>query len=177
MFSEEQQQILLNLARATVENEFIKKQIDGNLLDDPLFKQKLGAFVTIHKKKQLRGCIGSILAKSSLIETITTMAKKAAFHDPRFSQLKYAELEDITFEISILSPLSLVEDVSKISVGTHGLMLQMNGKSGVFLPQVPIEQEWNRIEYLDHLCLKAGLPISSWKKADLYQFTATVFSE
>jgi AmmeMemoRadiSam system protein A len=107
------------------------------------------------------------------------MALEAAFRDPRFPPLEAAELSKIDIEISALSPMEPCEDPRSVKVGTHGLYLKHRGRSGVLLPQVPVEQHWSLDEYLDYICVKAGLPARSYEApgAELYTFTATVFGE
>ena len=107
------------------------------------------------------------------------MALQAAFDDPRFPPLETSELSRIDIEISALSPMELCTDPSSVKVGVHGLYLVHRGRSGVLLPQVPVEQGWNQDEYLDYICIKAGLPPHSYDApgAELYTFTAVVFGE
>jgi AmmeMemoRadiSam system protein A len=138
-----------------------------------------GAFVTLHKGKNLRGCIGRMSAGLPLEETVHVMALEAAFGDPRFPPLEAEELPLCAIEISVLSPLELCPDPRQVKVGVHGLYLIRQGRAGVLLPQVPVEQGWNLDEYLDYICVKAGLPPRSYEAPDakLYTFTATVFGE
>jgi AmmeMemoRadiSam system protein A len=136
-----------------------------------------GAFVTLHSKGRLRGCIGSMLPREPLYMTVSHMARAAAFQDPRFPPLRPEEWPGVSVEISVLSPLTRCPDPQLIEVGRHGLLLVRLGSSGVFLPQVPVEQGWDRDRYLENLCVKAGLPQGSWKEpdAELYWFEALVF--
>jgi AmmeMemoRadiSam system protein A len=138
-----------------------------------------GAFVTLHIGKNLRGCIGSMIANSPLEETVRTMAAEAAFGDPRFPPLQEDELPRCTIEISALSPMEPCPDPRSVQVGVHGLYLIHRGRAGVLLPQVPVEQGWDLDEYLDYICVKAGLPPRSYEApgAELYTFTAIVFGE
>ena len=138
-----------------------------------------GAFVTLTIGSALRGCIGRMVGIKSLEETVLEMATAAAFEDPRFPPLEAHELSRCTIEISALSPLEKCPDPRSVVVGTHGLYLSYHGRSGVLLPQVPVEQGWDLDEYLDYICRKAGVPPGSYnqKDAELYTFTATVFSE
>ena len=150
-----------------------------------------GAFVTVHKTaegtggtragglRRLRGCIGRMTGAESLEKTVRTMAFEAAFGDPRFPPLQAAELPYCDVEISVLSPMKQCPDPEKVKVGVHGLYLICRGRSGVLLPQVPVEQGWNLDEYLDYICVKAGLPPKSYKapNAELFTFTAVVFGE
>jgi AmmeMemoRadiSam system protein A len=107
------------------------------------------------------------------------MALAAAFEDPRFPPLARGELERCGIEISALSPMEPCPDPRCVKVGVHGLYLTHRGRAGVLLPQVPVEQGWDRDEYLAYICVKAGLPPKSWEEpgAALYTFTALVFSE
>ncbi|QQO10903.1 AmmeMemoRadiSam system protein A [Breznakiella homolactica] len=138
-----------------------------------------GAFVTLREGKNLRGCIGRMAASEPLEKTIRTMAQEAAFGDPRFRKLRQEELNRCTIEISVLSPMELCPDPQTVTVGVHGLYLIYGGRAGVLLPQVPAEQGWDRDQYLDYICVKAGVPGGSYRQpgAELYTFTAAVFGE
>jgi AmmeMemoRadiSam system protein A len=138
-----------------------------------------GAFVTLHMGKKLRGCIGRMTAGAPLEETVQLMALEAAFGDPRFSPLQPGEFESCHIEISVLSPMERCADPGSVKVGVHGLYLVRGGRAGVLLPQVPVEQGWDLDEYLDYICVKAGLPAGSYQApdAELYTFTAIVFCE
>ncbi len=146
----------------------------ASVLDKPC-----GAFVSLHLGGELRGCIGRMAAVRPLRETVRSMARAAAFEDPRFPPLSETELAKCRIEISVLSPLERCADPDSVVVGVHGLYLIFRGRAGVLLPQVPVEQGWNREEYLDYLCRKAGVPPLSYREedAELYSFTAVVFSE
>jgi AmmeMemoRadiSam system protein A len=147
---------------------------DGSALTRPC-----GVFVTLHKGGNLRGCIGRMTAGLPLQETVRAMALEAAFGDPRFPPLRPGELEQCHIEISALSPMSVCKNPRSVKVGVHGLYLVRGGRAGVLLPQVPVEQGWNLDEYLDYICVKAGLPAGSCEAPDaaLYTFTAVVFGE
>ena len=141
--------------------------------------QHCGAFVTLHKGNFLRGCIGRMTVSSSLEKVVRIMALEAAFGDPRFPPLEAEELDRCHIEISALSPMSLCSDPGSVKVGTHGLYLSYRGRSGVLLPQVPVEQGWDLDQYLDYICIKAGLPPHAYEAegAELFTFTALVFGE
>ncbi len=136
-----------------------------------------GAFVSVHKGEELRGCIGVIEGVRPLHETVRKMATQAAFNDPRFDSLSPSELNEIQVEISVLSPLRKVEDVNEIQVGKHGLWVQKGTQTGVLLPHVATQQGWNRMEFLEWTCRKAGMPSGAWKDSDteIYVFTAETF--
>ncbi|RKX25635.1 MAG: hypothetical protein DRP47_09515 [Candidatus Zixiibacteriota bacterium] len=136
-----------------------------------------GAFVTITLHGNLRGCIGQIRAVHPLYKTIAEMAVAAAFDDPRFPELTKVEFEDLEIEISVLSPLERVHDFGEIEVGRDGLLIKLDLHSGLLLPQVASEHGWGVTEFLQQTCLKAGLPMNSYKKdnVEIYRFSAEVF--
>jgi hypothetical protein len=179
----EEQKILLALARevitAELEGRVLKEEVGRRNDEKSNLNTPCGAFVSLHIGHKLRGCIGRMTANLPLIETVRLMAKEAAFGDPRFPPLKKDELSALHIEISALSPMSPCNDPDQVKVGVHGLMLSKQGRSGVLLPQVPVEQGWNQKEYLDYICIKAGLPPNSYKAKDaqLFTFTAIVFGE
>jgi AmmeMemoRadiSam system protein A len=136
--------------------------------------------VTLRKHGQLRGCVGFTEPVYPLWEAVIRAAALAAFRDTRFFPVAKGELKDITIEVSVLSGLKPVKSADEIVIGKHGVVIRKGGNSGLFLPQVPVEQGWNRDEYLRYLCVeKAGLLPDDWKSADaqLYTFTTDVFSE
>jgi len=142
------------------------------------FNQKLSAFVTLKKEGNLRGCIGSIFPTQSLVDEIRTQAINAAVNDPRFDPVTANELAKCEIEISILSPIKPCPKYEDIHLGKHGIILKKGQKQAVFLPQVPIEQDWDLAVTLTSLSLKAGLPANAWKSdAEFFVFEATVFSE
>jgi AmmeMemoRadiSam system protein A len=120
-----------------------------------------------------------VRAVKPLRRTVAEMAVQAALHDPRFSPVSASELPGLDIEISVLSPLEEVKDVSTIEVGKHGLVIQEGSRSGLLLPQVATEYGWDRETFLDHTCMKAGLPAGSWRKKGvvILRFTAEVFGE
>lgn len=169
----------LKAVRKVLESYLKDKTIPNINFLDPKFEEERGVFVTLKKHGELRGCIGTIIPTQSLKEGLKEMAIAAATRDPRFYPVTYDELKDIEIEISILSPLIPVNDISEIVVGRDGLVLKKGFYSGVLLPQVPVEYGWDKDTYLRHLCLKAGLPPGSHLSPDakLFRFTAEVFSE
>jgi len=140
-------------------------------------KEKCGAFVTIHKEGMLRGCIGWLNATKPLFETIEEMAEAAAFRDPRFRPISEDELEFLDYEISVLTPFHRIGDVNEIQVGTHGILVRHGSRSGLLLPQVATERNWDRITFLEETCRKAGLSRDTWKdpSTEIYLFSADVF--
>ncbi|MFZ1035817.1 MAG: AmmeMemoRadiSam system protein A, partial [Smithella sp.] len=157
-----EKEVLLDIAKKAIEAEINHKEIPELIIDSENLKQKRGAFVTLKKSGQLRGCIGYIKAYKPLGETVQEMAIAAAFNDPRFPSLKSDELQYLTFEISVLSPFKRIKDVNEIEVGKHGLYIVRGCNSGLLLPQVAIEYEWDRETFLKETCHKAGLPLQAW---------------
>jgi AmmeMemoRadiSam system protein A len=175
-----EQASLAQLACRAIENGLTgKKQPDAAPPppEHAALRTPAGAFVTLHSQGRLRGCIGSLMPQEPLYMTVSRMAHAAAFQDPRFPPLRSEEWPGVSLEISVLSPPERCPDPERIEVGRHGLVLVWRGRSGVFLPQVPVEQGWNRARYLEGLCGKAGPPPGSWKQpgAELYWFEAMVF--
>jgi len=169
---------LLALARTTLEVYLEDGTIPPYETDDPVMTRRCGAFVTLKESGELCGCIGHLRADTPLYRVVQEMAVSAATSDPRFPPLTVEELDKVSIEISVLSPLRRITDTQQIEVGTHGLMIMQGGRQGVLLPQVPVEQGWGREEFLDNLCLKAGLPSDCWTgQPMLYAFTAVVFGE
>ncbi|MCM8791637.1 MAG: AmmeMemoRadiSam system protein B [Candidatus Omnitrophica bacterium] len=180
MLNKEQKRILLEIARRSIEF-YLKtgKKLEINQAD-PMLIEKCGAFVTLHKHGQLRGCIGNIIGDKPLYLTVRDMAIESAVGDPRFAPLDLEELKEVEIEISVLSPLKKVDDPQEIILGKHGVMVRKGFRSGVFLPQVATETDWSKEEFLSYLCShKAGLSPYAWKDKDteLYIFSAEVFSE
>lgn len=170
---------LLNLARDAIA-QYLK---NGKRTELPrstgVMKEVCGAFVTLHKGDELRGCIGNMIGRGPLVETVRDMAIAAATEDPRFPAVRPDELKCIDIEISVLSPLARIKDVGEIQVGTHGILMRRGMYQGVLLPQVATEWKWDREEFLTHTCLKAGLPIDAWKDPEtvIEIFSAEVFGE
>ncbi|MFW6109873.1 MAG: AmmeMemoRadiSam system protein B [Patescibacteria group bacterium] len=180
---ENQQQLLLNLARETLECFVREGEIPELSVDDPSLQEQLGAFVTLKKpedEQNLRGCMGVIEAKRPLWKVVQDRTVAAASKDPRFLPVTPDELDNIEIEISVLSKPRLVDDPSEIELGKHGVILEKNGRGGVFLPQVAEETGWDLENFLGHLCThKAGLRPDCWKSSEtcLFIFTAQVFPE
>lgn len=140
--------------------------------------QKWGAFVTLTKKGQLRGCIGHIEGTQPLINTVAEMAKAAALDDPRFQPVRPDELKDIEFEISVLTPIRKIKSINEIVVGRDGIIITRGYNKGLLLPQVATEYKWDRETFLGQTCIKAGLPKNAWKDSNtlIEIFSAEVFS-
>lgn len=175
------QKSLLKLARKVLGNHFLKKDYTLDPLPAEL-KEKRGVFVTLHKKGQLRGCIGYILPLKSIYDGVKENALNAAFHDPRFKPLAKEELSEIDLEISILTPpqkldfLNPNELIRKLRPKIDGVILEKNGHQATFLPQV-WEDLSDPFDFLQQLSWKAGLSIDAWKTATIYTYQAEVFGE
>jgi AmmeMemoRadiSam system protein B/AmmeMemoRadiSam system protein A len=175
--------MLLSMARQTLE-EFLKSGKppeffkDGNIPEN--LKKEAGMFVTLHRKGQLRGCIGYVVGRDPIYKAVVSLAISSATQDPRFYPVKYEELKDIDIEISVMSPLKKVASADDIIMGTHGVYIKKGFNSGLFLPQVATETGWDKVTFLRQLCSgKAGLPQDAWKEKDteIYVFTADIFGE
>jgi AmmeMemoRadiSam system protein A len=140
-------------------------------------REPYGAFVTLKRRDQLRGCIGHIVADRPLWHNVADMALAAAFDDPRFPPLTRAELDGLVVEITVLGPLSPCPDPESIEIGRHGLYVRRGMHSGLLLPQVPVEWGWDRLTFLRQTCRKAGLPEDAWRDPEtkIYWFEGTVF--
>lgn len=168
---------LLLIARQIVAGQF-QSSAGSTSTDMDGLQREGGAFVTLHKKGELRGCIGNFFSDKPLYKTVAEMALSAAFKDPRFSPLTRDELDEVDFEISVLSPLRHIDDVEEIEVGRHGIFITKGAMRGVLLPQVATEQKWDRETFLAHTCMKAGLPSDEWRHgAKIEVFSAQVFGE
>ncbi len=149
---------------------------DMELVPGPVLLENRGAFVTLTQNRMLRGCIGYIEGIKPLMQAVVENAASAAVGDPRFRPVTPEEIPTLDLEISVLSPLQSVPGPSDIIVGTHGILLDKDGRRSVFLPQVAGEQGWDLETTLTHLALKAGLPADAWRDGAQFQvFTALVF--
>ena len=177
MFSPDQQRFMLQLARRAVTAAVTEGKIITLAEVEEAFNRLAGAFVTLSKFGQLRGCIGYPEPTLPLHETLIHSAASAALQDPRFPPVAPAELDDLHIEISVLSPLQSAQP-DEVVVGTHGLVVELGRARGLLLPQVPVELGWERDEFIAHTCRKAGLHPEAWRRgASLFTFTAEIFSE
>jgi AmmeMemoRadiSam system protein A len=178
LLDEVQQKFLLGLARQTIEHYLKKGKKPTVNIEDEELKEKRGAFVTLKVNDKLRGCIGYPLPYRPLYETIMKVTVQSATQDFRFQSLTLEELPKTKIEISVLGLPQAVDDIKKIKVGKHGIIISKGLSKGLLLPQVPVEWNWNLETYLRHGCLKAGLDENEWKKgAQIEIFSAQVFSE
>jgi AmmeMemoRadiSam system protein B/AmmeMemoRadiSam system protein A len=178
--NEKEKSELLALARKSVETMIeTREAYDPPASASEALNQERGAFVTLSEAGQLRGCIGYTSAIKPLYVTVRDTATLAALRDPRFPPVALSELPLLEYEISVLSPLRRVMNIEQIKVGQHGLLMKNGSKEGLLLPQVPVEQHWDRQQFLEQTCVKAGMPTDCWKDpgTDIFLFTAVVFSE
>jgi len=176
--SSQQQQTLLALARAAIVEQLKTGRIPDSKPDDPALRRQSAAFVTLKLRGELRGCIGHIWAEKPLYRLVEEMAIAAAVADPRFPALKTEELEQVSIEVSVLSPMHRVTDPDQVRVGADGLWILKSGHDGLLLPQVALEAGLTRERFLDAVCQKASLWTGCWREgAQLYTFTAQVFGE
>jgi AmmeMemoRadiSam system protein B/AmmeMemoRadiSam system protein A len=169
---------LLKMARAAIA-EFLAGRVEiDDLSGRDKFRAPRGAFVTLTRGGRLRGCIGFIEPMLPLGRTVIRAAIYAASEDPRFPPVRASELPDLEIEISVLTPPREVGNASMVRVGTHGLIVEKDGFRGLLLPQVPVDNGWDRETFLAEGCVKAGLPRDAWRRgARLSVFEALVFHE
>ena len=179
MFTREEKSELLATARKAIGDALHGRPSGVNVPPSGTLSRPGGAFVTIRIDGNLRGCIGYIQAPLPLAEVVAEVAEKAALEDPRFPPLSLQEFELTQIEISVLSPLERISDVHEITVGKHGLLLELRHARGLLLPQVAEEYGWDRETFLDNTARKAGLPKNAWKDpaAVIYVFTAEIIQE
>lgn len=175
--TDEEKKLLHTIARSAIESKCLGKSMPQLPPLSEKLKEHRGAFVTLHKGTALRGCIGYIRAQKPLYETVQEMALAAAFQDSRFRPVSQEELKDISIEISVLTPLKKISRIDEIEVGKHGLYIVKDFHSGLLLPQVATENQWDRETFLRHTCIKAGLNENAWQEsdADIYIFSADIF--
>ena len=183
--SDEDGKVLVKMARSVV-TEYIT---NNNKVFDQAFEEKFsfdaGVFVTINDKSGLRGCIGFPLAVKKLSDALSDAAIAAATDDPRFPSIAQNELNDLVFEVTVLSETEEIssnspnEIIHAIKIGRDGLIVEKDFQSGLLLPQVPVEQNWNVENFLNHTCHKAGLPNDSWKDktTKISKFQGVIFRE
>lgn len=177
--SRDEKAALLKLARETIEARSQGKPAPKPDARSARLKEPRGAFVTLHKRGELRGCIGHIVGARPLAESVSEMAEAAAFHDPRFPAVRAEELRDLDIEISALTPMERIGNLEEVVIGRHGLYMKRGSRSGLLLPQVATEQGWDRVQFLENTCRKAGMEKDAWKDpgTEIYIFSAEIFRE
>ena len=177
--NKEEKKKLMEIAKLSVAEAVTgKRQFLPNVTEERL-RENCGAFVTLKEDGQLRGCIGYIQAVKPLYQTVIDVAKSAAVNDYRFNPVTQDELGKLEYEISVLTPLKKINDINEIEVGKHGLVMKKGFNSGLLLPQVATEYNWDRETFLKETCRKAGLSQDAWKdkSTEIYTFSAEVFGE
>jgi len=177
--TQEEKIFLLSLARKAIFLKIDNKDSPESQTFSETLGQLAGVFVTLNKNEQLRGCIGYVEGIKPLQTAVEEMAVAAAFNDPRFPPLEKEEMDNLVIEISVLSPLEILDDINEIEVGKHGLIIESGLYRGLLLPQVAVEYNWNNISFLEHTCQKAGLSADAWKDdtTTIQVFSAEIFSE
>ena len=175
----ELQKKMLVIARETLESYVRRRSVPDFSVEEPELLENAGAFVTLKAHGRLRGCIGYVEGIKPLYQTIIDMAIAASTEDPRFTPVKEHELQDLEIEISVMTPLRRIERPEEVKVGVHGILMKRGFRSGLLLPQVATEHNWERQTFLEHTCLKAGLQKDAWKdpETEIYVFSAQVFHE
>ena len=175
----EEKRALLDVARNAVESAVKGQSLPEFHYDFSIFKENRGAFVTLHRHGELRGCIGYVFAVKPLMDTVVDMAQAAALRDPRFTPVSVEELSELDIEISVLSLLRKATLINEIQIGVHGIYIKKGVHTGLLLPQVAVEYGWDRSRFLEQTCYKAGLPGTAWQDEDteIEIFSAEVFSD
>lgn len=174
------QKRLIELSRATLDRFVRGADVPPAAVEDPfLASDAYGAFVSLHRHKELRGCVGTCFPTGPLYETVVEMTEAAASRDNRVAAIVPDELPEIRIDISVLSPLWRVDDPLALEVGRHGLYVVSGERRGVLLPQVAPQYGWNMETFLGQTCVKAGLAKSMWKTAPtkIFAFTALIVAE
>jgi AmmeMemoRadiSam system protein A len=175
-----ERELLLGAARAAIEARLAHRRPFGGPVTEGSLARPCGAFVSLHRRRdrELRGCIGRVVVREPLLETVAEVAVAAATQDPRFEPVRPAELGELRIEISVLEPPRPIR-AEQVEVGRHGLIVRHGGLQGLLLPQVPVEHRWDRERFLAMTCRKAGLPEDAWRRGDceLLGFEAEVFGE
>jgi AmmeMemoRadiSam system protein A len=175
-FSAEERTLLLRLAHQAITATLEGRDI-SLVAPSPHLAEPRGAFTTLYRRGDLRGCVGYVFPVTSLYCTVVESARGAAFDDSRFQPVTLEETRDLEVSLSVLSPLERIRP-EEVEVGRHGLLVSLAGYRGLLLPQVPVEHGWDRITFLQQTCRKAGLPLNAWRiGARLEAFTAEIFSD
>jgi AmmeMemoRadiSam system protein A len=176
--AEREKHLLLQIARSALTLGVANKPPPRDFPAEDFLQQPAGAFVTLHRRGRLRGCVGQLPGRDSLAAVVAHCARAAALDDSRFDPVISSELSEINIEVSVLSSL---EDVTleAIEPGKHGLIVSRGMQRGVLLPQVATQFKWGAQRFLEETCVKAGLERAAWKDPTtrIQSFTAEVFSE
>lgn len=180
MFSADnrEKKFLLEVARQSLHAAVEGRHFVAEFSEITAVRSSGGAFVSLHRRGRLRGCVGQIMSSDSLVATVAYCARAAALEDPRFDPVRPQELKEIEIELSVLSQLQPIEP-GQIEAGKHGLMVSSGWKRGVLLPQVALQFRWDGQRLLEETCVKAGLNRDAWKLPEtrIQAFTAEIFNE
>jgi AmmeMemoRadiSam system protein A len=177
MFAPEDQRRLLTIARRALEAR-VRRERDPALDAGGALDARCGAFVTIHRHHELRGCLGRLDTDWAVSRVVAHLGRAVADSDSRFAPVTPDELVALTIEISALTPEREVRSVADIEIGRHGLIVERGPHRGLLLPQVATEHGWDVEAFLEHTCLKARLPVDAWKDdVRILIFEAEIFGE
>jgi AmmeMemoRadiSam system protein A len=178
LLSNDDKSALLKIARQSLVETIVHGRRWQPDAPTGILTERRGAFVTLHVRGKLRGCVGQVETQKSLAETVARCAISAAREDDRFNPVQADEVAPLEIEISVLSSPKAIAP-NEIVVGKHGLIVECGPFRGLLLPQVATERNWKAEKFLSETCLKAGLPSDAWKSAEtqIFGFTAEVFSE
>jgi AmmeMemoRadiSam system protein A len=175
-FSSAERNALLGIARKSISSAFERRALDFEP-PSPHMAEPRGVFTSLYLAGNLRGCVGYVLPTTSLYRAVAETARAAAFDDSRFSPLTEAEVPLLEIQLSVLSPPQTIEP-HNIEIGRHGLLISLQRRRGLLLPQVAVEHQWDRKTFLEQTCLKAGMPADAWQKgASLQAFSAEIFGD
>jgi len=176
----ESQKRLIEIARQRLEHVVLRRAVHYARPEDPLLERtSYGAFVTLFNQDELRGCIGTCTPSEPLSDMVARLTEAAATRDRRMKPVESSELEQISIDISVLSPLERSDNPLNLEVGKHGLHIARHRKRGVLLPQVATEYGWDMLRFLEQTCLKADLPREAWRQPEttVSSFTALIIEE
>ena len=174
-FSIEERRILLDVAHQSILSAFNRGAVKSTL--SPHLSDPRGVFTTLYLEGDLRGCVGYAMPATPLQRAVWETARAAAFEDSRFLPVTEEEAPRLEVSLSVLSRLFPI-GAEEVEVGRHGLVVCRGGRRGLLLPQVPVENDWDRETFIEQTCRKAGLPLDAWRKgATLDAFTAEVFGD
>jgi len=179
MLEDSDKRALLKLARVTLEAYLTDETTPDYHTSRGSLLERKGAFVSLHRGEELRGCIGQLYPDRELCKIVQHCVLSAALEDTRFLPVTAQELGDLNIEISVLTPFHQVRDIEEIEVGKHGLYIVQGRFRGLLLPQVATQYGWDRTKFLEQTCRKSGLAESAWRdpRTVIHTFEAEVFSE
>jgi AmmeMemoRadiSam system protein A len=180
MLTDAQRTHLLSVARASIQHHLDGRGLGEGMLAQEALPDASGVFVTIKRRGELRGCLGTLQLRGSLVEEVARCARDSATEDSRFPPLSAGELPECAIEVSVLGPLEEIDPHAEqaIVIGRHGLVVEQGSRRGLLLPQVAVEWGWTPEQFLRQTCHKAGLPLEAWQQgARIFRFAAEVFGE